>query len=124
MQKKIQKLTDNLKFILQKTGTQMINLDKRYCNFQGNPAGRNWHDFYLLTSVNDSGRKAQNLLNTLDFQSSITFFAQMRHVEAIDMFTRMVVGCSGAKMVMGCISSRSNPNSTRRKIRFRRLLEN
>ena len=29
------------------------------------------------------------------------------------MFTRMVVGCSGGKMVMGCVNSRSNPNSTR-----------
>ena len=55
----------------------------------------------------------QNSLNILNFQPLITFFAQMRQVEANDMFISKVNKCNGVKTVMGTFNSRSKHNSTR-----------
>ena len=65
------------------------------------------------TSDITGGKTRENVLNRANFQTLVTFFPQVRQVEAIDMFIMKVNTCNGAKTALGILNSQSKPNSTR-----------
>ena len=65
------------------------------------------------TSDITGGKTRENALNRANFQTLVTFFPQVRQVEAIDMFIMKVNTCNGAKTALGIFNSRSKPYSTR-----------